>query len=49
MHGSMGVRVRNKKKHTIQIQNKQDLQNRKLNIIQLQEVTDHRWYFCKKG
>src|SRR5579863_10324968 len=41
-----GVR---KERHTIQIQNKEDLRNGGLNIIQRRKETDHNWYLCKQG
>jgi hypothetical protein len=35
---------------TIQIQNKEDLQNVELNVIKAPENgTDHSWYLCNRG
>ena len=41
-----GVR---KERHTIQVQNKEDLRNGELNIIQRRNETDHDWYLRKQG
>jgi hypothetical protein len=42
----MGLR---KERHTIQIQNEENLRNGKLNLVQRRKGTDHDWYLCTQG
>ena len=41
--------VMREESRTIQVQNKENLLNGELNIVQRRKETDHDWYLCKQG